>query len=211
MSKKAQQKVKLLEGIALWLAEQGGDLAEKKIKQALNDGSPEEKLADIFFRVTDDVVKRISDLDPNNAQQVKDALFDGIRERIRPFLVELSQPALDAIKSVDDKAVADYIRDMLYDIIGIYTDSDDENKKQFKDLFEALRKSDRTKEVVLDNLILNRLFARWKGTPREDYYLFLKSLLEEVWVLVQEDDTESAASQIAIAGIEVKVGALMGK
>ena len=211
MSKKAQQKVKLLEGIALWLAEQGGDLAEKKIKQALKDGSPEEKLADIFFRVTDDVVKRISDLDPDNAKQVKDALFDGIRERIRPFLVELSQPALDAIKSVDDKAVADYIRDMLYDIIGIYTDSDDENKKQFKDLFVALRKSDRTKEVVLDNLILNRLFNRWKGTPREDYYLFLKSLLEEVWVLVQEDDEQSDASKIAIAGIEVKVGALMGK
>jgi len=208
---KAAQKVKLLDGIALWLANQGGDLAEKKIKQALKDDSPEEKLADIFFRVVDDVVNKISDIDPDNAGQVKKALFDGIRERIRPFLVELSQPALDAIKSVDDKAVADYIRDMLYDIIGIYTDSDDENKKQFKDLFVELRKSDRTKEVVLDNLILNRLFNRWKGTPREDYYLFLKALLEEVWVLVQEDDEQSDASQIAIAGIEVKVGALMGK
>ena len=210
MSKKAAAKVKLLEGIALWLAEQGGDLAEKKIKQALKDGSPEEKLADIFFRVTDDIVKRISDLDPENAQQVKDALFSGIRDRIRPFLVELTQPALDAIKNADDKAIADYIRDMLYDIIGIYTDSEEGNKEQLKALFNELRKSDRTKTVVLDSLILNRLFARWKGTPKEDYYIFLKSLLEEVWVLVQDDD-ESTGVQIAVAGIEAKLKVLLGK
>jgi hypothetical protein len=203
MSKKAQQKVKLLEGISLWLAEQGGDLAERKIKQALKDGSPEEKLADIFFRVVDEVVKRISDLDPNNAEQVKMALFDGIRDRIRPFLVELSQPALDSIKNADDQAIAEYVRDMLYDIIGVYTDSVEENKEQLKNLFNELRKSDRTKDVVLNNLVLNRLLERWKGTPREDYYHFLKGLLDEVWVLVQGDDEE--AIDAAVSMIELKL------
>lgn len=207
---KASKKVKILSGISLFIADKGGDLLENKIMLLLPDDSPGEKLAAIVFDTMDEIVIAISDNDASNGEQVRKVLFDAVHDKVRPFLMELTQPVLDRIKSPDDKAVVSYLRELMNESLGILTDDEEKNAEQFGELFTLIRKSDQTKQVVLYHLILNRLFAKWQNQPDKVAYIqFAEALLGELWALVQAVDEDE--EDVIVQSIEQKLSSILTK
>ena len=207
---KASKKVKILSGISLFIADKGGDLLENKIMLLLPDDSPGEKLAAIVFDTMDEIVIAISDNDASNGEQVRKVLFDAVHDKVRPFLMELTQPVLDRIKSPDDKAVVSYLRELMNESLGILTDDEEKNAEQFGELFTLIRKSDQTKQVVLYHLILNRLFAKWQNQPDKIAYIqFAEALLGELWALVQAVDEDE--ENVIVQSIEQKLSSILTK
>jgi len=207
---KASKKVKILSGISLFIADKGGDLLENKIMLLLPDDSPGEKLAAIVFDTMDEIVIAISDNDASNGEQVRKVLFDAVHDKVRPFLMELTQPVLDRIKSPDDKAVVSYLRELMNESLGILTDDEEKNAEQFGELFTLIRKSDQTKQVVLYHLILNRLFAKWQNQPDKVAYIqFAEALLGELWALVQAVDEDE--ENVIVQSIEQKLSSILTK
>lgn len=207
---KASKKVKILSGISLFIADKGGDLLEKKIMDILPDGTKAEEFASIVFDTMDEFVLVISDEKPENGVQVRKVLFDSIHDKIRPFLIGLTEPILNKVKSPDDKAVLSYLRELMNESLGIFTDDEEKNAEQFKELFEMIRKSDQTKQVVLYHLLLNRLFVKWQGQEDKIAYIeFAQALLEELWSLVQAVDTDE--EDVIVQSIEQKLSSILIK
>ena len=185
-------RVKLISGIPLFIAENGLNLIESRLDRMIDNDTPLQKGVDIFFGATDEVLRVVSDDNPENKDQVTKVIFGTINGKLVPFLVDLSQPAIDKIEDVDNKEVVLYLRGVAADFVNIYTDDVEQNTKQLTDYMQMIRTSDKTKEVVLYNLLLNRLAKRWGQDPtRRDYLVFIESVLNELWKLVQGDSEEA--------------------
>jgi len=179
-------KTKLISGLPLFLVNQLGDLIENRLDAILEDGKPGQKAVDIFFGTSDKILLVISDENPENGKQVTTVVFEVIRDEMRPFLIELVQPSIDSIKDEDNRKIAEFIKGIFNDVVGLYTDDVLENGKQLQDYFTLLRKSPQTEQVVLYNLFLNRIKEAWENDPsKTDYYKFLESVLVEMWKLVK--------------------------
>jgi len=187
-------RVKLISGIPLFIAGNGLNLIESRLDRMIDDDTPLQKGVDIFFGATDEVLRVVSDDNPENKDQVTKVIFGTINGKLVPFLVDLSQPAIDKIEDLDNKEVVLYMRGVAADFVNIYTDDVEQNTKQLTDYMQMIRTSDKTKEVVLYNLLLNRLAKRWGEDPtRRDYLVFIESVLNELWKLVQGDSEEAFA------------------
>jgi len=187
-------RVKLISGIPLFIAGNGLNLIESRLDRMIDDDTPLQKGVDIFFGATDEVLRVVSDDNPENKDQVTKVIFGTINGKLVPFLVDLSQPAIDKIEDLDNKEVVLYMRGVAADFVNIYTDDVEQNTKQLTDYMQMIRTSDKTKEVVLYNLLLNRLVKRWGEDPtRRDYLVFIESVLNELWKLVQGDSEEAFA------------------
>lgn len=200
----ANGRVKLISGIPLFIAENGLKLIEGRLDRIVEDGTPLQEGVDIFFGTSAEILKAISNDDPNNKGEVTTIVFATINGKVVPFLVKLSQPALDKIEDSDNKAVVSYLRSILVDTVNIFTDDVEQNTKQLQDYMQLIRTSPKTEQVVLYNLLLNRLAKRWEGDQsKEDYLIFIEGVLKELWKLVKGEDEEAA-----IAALETQILAL---
>ncbi len=200
-------RVKLISGIPLFIADQGLNLIESRLDKMIENDTPLQKGVDIFFDATHDILKVVSDEDAANKEQVTKVVFLTINGKLVPFLVELSQPAIDKIDDEDNKEVVLYLRGVAADFVGIYTDDVEQNTKQLTEYMNMIRKSEKTKQVVLYNLLLNRLKKRWDGDETKDDYLnFMEAVLLEFWKVVQ-GGTE-AEQDAAFTAIETQILAL---
>lgn len=200
----ATGRVKLISGIPLFIAENGLKLIEGRLDRMIEDGTPLQEGVDIFFGTSAEILKAISNDDPNNKGEVTTIVFATINGKVVPFLVKLSQPALDKIEDADNKAVVSYLRSILVDTVNIFTDDVEQNTKQLQDYMQLIRTSGQTEQVVLYHLLLNRLARRWEGDEsKQDYLVFIESVLKELWKLVKGEDEEAA-----IAALETQILAL---
>lgn len=197
----ASGRVKLISGIPEFIAKNGIKLIESRLDRLIPDGTPLQKGADIFFDGSSELLNVISDDNPDNKGQVSKVVFGTINGKVVPFLVELSQPAIDDIKDEDNKAVVLYLRGVAVDFVNIYTDDIQQNSQQLSEYMEMIRKSPQTEQVVLYNLLLNRLAKKWQG--KEDYLIFIEGVLKELWKLVKGENEEAA-----IAALENQILAL---
>jgi hypothetical protein len=200
----ASGRVKLISGIPLFIAENGLKLIEGRLDRIVEDDTPLQEGVDIFFGTSAEILKAISNDDPNNKGEVTTIVFATINGKVVPFLVKLAQPAIDAIKDEDNKAVVEYMKGVAVDFVNIYTDDVQKNSEQLTEYMDMIRKSPKTEQVVLYNLLLNRLKKRWEGNPtQEDYLIFIEGVLKELWKLVKGEDEEAA-----IAALETQILAL---
>jgi hypothetical protein len=200
----ASGRVKLISGIPLFIAENGLKLIEGRLDRIIKDGTPLQDGVDIFFGTSAEILKAISNDNADNKGEVTAIVFQTINGKVVPFLVKLSQPAIDGIKDEDNKAVVEYMRGVAVDFVNIYTDDVEQNTKQLSEYMEMIKKSPETEQVVLYNLLLNRLKKRWDGDEsKESYLIFIESVLKELWKLVKGED-----EQAAIASIENQILAL---
>lgn len=200
----ATGRVKLISGIPLFIAENGLKLIEGRLDRMIENDTPLQEGVDIFFGTSAEILKAISNDDPNNKGEVTTIVFATINGKVVPFLVKLSQPALDKIEDADNKAVVSYLRSILVDTVNIFTDDIEQNTKQLQDYMQLIRTSPKTEQVVLYNLLLNRLAKRWQDDEsKQDYLVFIESVLKELWKLVKGEDEEAA-----IAALETQILAL---
>lgn len=200
----ASGRVKLISGIPEFIAKNGLKLIESRIDKLIPDETPLQKGVDIFFEASSDLLNAITDENADNKGQVKAVIFGTINSKLVPFLVDLSEPAIQGIKDEDNKAVVVYMRGVAVDFVNIYTDDVQKNSEQLTEYMDMIRKSPKTEQVVLYNLLLNRLKKRWEGNPtQEDYLIFIEGVLKELWKLVKGDNEEAA-----IAALETQILAL---
>lgn len=200
----ASGRVKLISGIPEFIAKNGLKLIESRIDKLIPDETPLQKGVDIFFEASSDLLNAITDENADNKGQVKAVIFGTINSKLVPFLVDLSEPAIQGIKDEDNKAVVVYMRGVAVDFVNIYTDDVQKNSEQLTEYMDMIRKSPKTEQVVLYNLLLNRLSKRWAGDQtKEDYLIFIEGVLKELWKLVKGDNEEAA-----IAALETQILAL---
>ena len=200
----ASGRVKLISGIPEFIAKNGLKLIESRIDKLIPDETPLQKGADIFFEASSDLLNVITDENADNKVQVQAVIFGTINGKLVPFLVDLSEPAIQGIKDEDNKAVVVYMRGVAVDFVNIYTDDVEQNTEQLSAYMDMIRKSPKTEQVVLYNLLLNRLAKRWAGDQtKEDYLIFIEGVLKELWKLVKGDNEEAA-----IAALETQILAL---
>lgn len=200
----ASGRVKLISGIPEFIAKNGLRLVESRVDKFIPDGTPLQKGSDIFFEASTDLLNAITDENADNKGQVQGVIFGTINGKLVPFLVDLSQPAVDGIKDEDNKAVVVYMRGVAVDFVNIYTDDVEQNTEQLSAYMQMIRKSPKTEQVVLYNLLLNRLSKRWAGDQtKEDYLIFIEGVLKELWKLVKGENEEAA-----IAALETQILAL---
>lgn len=200
----ANGRVKLISGIPEFIAKNGLKLVESRIDKLIPDGTPLQKGADIFFEASSDLLNVITDENADNKGQVQAVIFGTINGKLVPFLVDLSEPAIQGIKDEDNKAVVVYMRGVAVDFVNIYTDDVQQNTEQLSAYMDMIRKSPKTEQVVLYNLLLNRLSKRWAGDQtKEDYLIFIEGVLKELWKLVKGENEEAA-----IAALETQILAL---
>ena len=189
----ATGRVKLISGIPLFIAENGLKLIEGRLDRIVEDDTPLQEGIDIFFGTSAEILKAISNDNPNNKGEVTTIVFATINGKVVPFLVKLAQPAIDGIKDEDNKAVVEYMKGIAVDFVNIYTDDVEQNTKQLQDYMEMIRKSEKTEKVVLYNMFLNRLSKKWQGDEsKQDYLVFIESVLKELWKLVKGENEEAA-------------------
>lgn len=200
----ASGRVKLISGIPEFIAKNGLKLIESRIDKLIPDETTLQKGADIFFEASSDLLNAITDENADNKGQVKAVIFGTINSKLVPFLVDLSEPAIQGIKDEDNKAVVVYMRGVAVDFVNIYTDDVQKNSEQLTEYMDMIRKSPKTEQVVLYNLLLNRLAKRWAGDQtKEDYLIFIEGVLKELWKLVKGENEEAA-----IAALETQILAL---
>lgn len=200
----ANGRVKLISGIPEFIAKNGLKLIESRVNRLIPDGTPLQKGSDIFFEASADLLNVITDANADNKGQVQAVIFGTINGKLVPFLVDLSEPAIKGIKDEDNKAVVVYMRGVAVDFVNIYTDDVQKNSEQLTEYMDMIRKSPKTEQVVLYNLLLNRLSKRWAGDQtKEDYLIFIEGVLKELWRLVKGENEEAA-----IAALENQILAL---
>lgn len=200
----ANGRVKLISGIPEFIAKNGLKLIESRVNRLIPDGTPLQKGSDIFFEASADLLNVITDANADNKGQVQAVIFGTINGKLVPFLVDLSEPAIQGIKDEDNKAVVVYMRGVAVDFVNIYTDDVQKNSEQLTEYMDMIRKSPKTEQVVLYNLLLNRLSKRWAGDQtKEDYLIFIEGVLKELWRLVKGENEEAA-----IAALENQILAL---
>ena len=200
----ASGRVKLISGIPEFIAKNGLRLIESRLDKLIPDENPLQDGVDIFFGASAELLNVITDENAENKAQVTGVIFGTINGKLVPFLVDLSEPAIQGIKDEDNKAVVVYMRGVAVDFVNIYTDDVQKNSEQLAEYMDMIRKSPKTEQVVLYNLLLNRLKKRWEGNPtQEDYLIFIEGVLKELWKLVKGEDEEAA-----IAALETQILAL---
>lgn len=191
---KKEGRVKLITGIPEFIAKNGLRVIEARLDKMIPDENPLQDGVDIFFGATAQLLDVVTDENADNKGQIKKVIFGTINGKIVPFLVDLSQPAIDAIKDEDNKAVVVYMRGVAADFVKIYTDDVDQNAQQLSAYMDMIRKSPKTEQIVLHNLLLNRLKKKWEG--KEDYLIFIEGVLKELWKLVKGEDEDAAVSSL---------------
>lgn len=181
---------KAIGGLVKLIANLGVDYIEPRLEKALKDGSLTEKLALSPFESIRESIEALSDNDENNTAQVGKIWIEYLHSKVRTILMEAIAPVIGEIENETDQELVQYLADIANDIVGILTDDEVNNKVQLKAYFDALAKSDRTRDVFVGKLI-----DLADGVVKDKALLDLfKTVLNAVFDIIQgkELDTNTA-------------------
>lgn len=107
----------------------------------------------LIFPLVNQVIVVLSDKNPDNSGQVRDEVLDWVNEPLANFLEEVFAELIAKQENPDAKALLYFLGDTFVKVLRIYSDDDQENKKQIEALWEAVISSEKTHKLIVENIV----------------------------------------------------------
>lgn len=157
----------------------GLNFGEPRVEAVLPNGTLQEKIALSIFPPTRKTVTVLNDDDPANADQVRAIwIEEWLHASLRPILKEQADLLAQKIKNNDVLAVVSAVIGTANDVLGFFTDNVDGDAELLKQYFLELFKDEKTRDLVIDNIIMAGLKAM---NAQQGLIDLIRSIALEVW------------------------------
>jgi hypothetical protein len=188
----AKDKAKPISDLMATVIRLGINYGEPRVEAALPDGSFQEELALSVFPPVRATVVALNDDNADNAGQMKQVwVEEWLHANLRPILKKKADLLAGKIKDGNVLAVVTLVLEIINDILGFFTDNDDDDAAQIKEYFNELFTSEEFRDIVIENVIVGLLKSL---NAQPGIIDLVRSIFLEIWKSYTENRSFSLST-----------------
>ena len=153
MSKEPKVKVKVISDLFASIAKLGLNFTQTQVEKRIDNAFVEEGVL-LFLPPVRSVVEALNDNNPNNQEQVKDIVLQWVNEPLADFVEDLGEHLAARLKTDNQKAVAMFAVGNAAAMLRIFSDDEEDDKKQLQAHFDYMLSDPKFRKVLIDCILV---------------------------------------------------------